>query len=75
MSNRRFAAVACVAAVAALAVPAGLVSAGPGSSGGTKVSAKGAAGAKMSGFKVKAGGAAKSNVPAGKVSKSAKVSP
>jgi len=73
MSNRPFAAAACVAAVAALAVPAGLSSAAPVSPGGTKVAPKSVVAAKAPAFKV--AGAAKSTVPAAKAAKSVKVSP
>ncbi|MBL8761914.1 MAG: hypothetical protein JNL50_11500 [Phycisphaerae bacterium] len=73
MSNRRFAAAACVAAIAALTIPAGFSAAGPGTAGGTKVSPKNVGAVKSPGLKV--GGNAKSNVPAFKAAKSAKRGP
>lgn len=73
MSNRRFAAVACVAAVAAFVGPAGLSSAGPAASGGTKVTPKNVGAMKSPSFRVGASG--KSSVPAAKAAKSVKRSP
>lgn len=68
MSQRRIAMV-CIAACAALAIPAGFTGAAP-SGGATKVSAKSASAAKSPSFKVS--GKAKSSVPPAKAAKAVK---